>query len=52
LKTKVVGLTKDMEELKTYDKTIKCKEVLDETKEKVINLKNQLEHANKGKEAM
>ena len=31
LKTGVVYLTKDMEELSTYDKTIKCKEVLDET---------------------
>lgn len=34
-----------MEELKTYDKTIKCKEVLDETKEIIINLKTHLEHA-------
>ena len=31
LKTKVFDLTKYMEELKTYDKTIKYKEVLDET---------------------
>jgi hypothetical protein len=32
LKTKVFDITKDMEELKTYEKTIKCKEFLDETK--------------------
>ena len=47
LKTKVFYLTKDMEELKTYNKTIKCKEVLDETEGIVINLKTQLEHAKK-----
>jgi uncharacterized protein YdcH (DUF465 family) len=29
LKTKVFDLTKVMEELETYDKTIKCKEVSD-----------------------
>ena len=52
LKTKVVDLTKDMEELKTYDKTIKCKEVLDETEETVINLKTQLEHAKTVEEAL
>ena len=52
LKTKVFDLTKDMEELKTYDKTIKCKEVLDETEEIVINLKTQLEHAKKVEEAL
>jgi hypothetical protein len=51
-KTKVFDLTKDMEELKTYDKTIKCKEVLDETEEIIINLKTQLEHAKKVEEAL
>jgi hypothetical protein len=39
LKTKVFYLTKYMEELKTYEKNIKCKEVLDETEEIFINLK-------------
>jgi hypothetical protein len=52
LKTKLFDLTKDMEELKTYDKTIKCKELLDATKEIVINLKTQLEHAKKVEEAL
>jgi hypothetical protein len=52
LKTKVFDLTKDMEELKTYDKTIKCKEVLDETKEIIMNLKTQLEHAKEIEEAL
>jgi hypothetical protein len=33
-----------MEELKTHDKIVKYKEVLDETEEIVINLKNHLEH--------
>jgi capsular polysaccharide biosynthesis protein len=47
LKTKVFDITKDMEELKTYDKIIKCKDVLDETEEIVINIKTQLEHAKK-----
>ena len=41
-----------MEELTTYDKTIKCKEVLDEAEEIVINLNNQLEHAKKVEEAL
>jgi hypothetical protein len=52
LKTKVFYLTKDMEELKTYDKTIKCKEVLYETEEIVITLKTQLEHSKKVEEAL
>jgi hypothetical protein len=43
VKTKVFDLTKYVEELKTYDKTIKCKEILDETDEIVINLKTQFE---------
>jgi hypothetical protein len=38
--------------LNTYDKTIKYKEVLDETKEIIINLKNQLEHAKEVEEAL
>ena len=41
-----------MEELKTYDKTIKCKEVLDEIEEIIINLKTQLEHAKEVEEAL
>jgi hypothetical protein len=52
LKTKVFDLTRDMEELKTYDKTIKCKEVLDETEAIVINLKTHLEHAKEVEEAL
>ena len=52
LKTKVFDLTKYMEELKTYEKTIKWKEVLDETEEIVINLKTQLEHAKEVEEAL
>ena len=52
LKTKVFDITKDMEELNTYDKSIKCKEVLDETKEIVINLKTQLEHAKQMEESL
>jgi hypothetical protein len=44
MKSKFFYLTKEMEELKTCDKTIKCKEVLDETEEIVINLKTHLEH--------
>jgi hypothetical protein len=52
LKTKVFDLTKEMEELKTYDKTIKCKEVLDETEEIVINLKTHLGHAKEVEEAL
>ena len=52
MKTKVFDLTKDMEELKTYDKTIKCKEVLDETEEIIINLKTHLEHAKEMEESM
>jgi hypothetical protein len=41
-----------MEELKTYDKTIKCKEFLDETEEIVININTQLEHEQKVEEAL
>jgi hypothetical protein len=52
LKTKVFNLTKDMEELKTYEKIIKCKEFLDETEEIVINLKTQHEHAKEMEEAL
>jgi hypothetical protein len=52
LKSKVFDLTRDLEELKTYDKTIKCKEVLDETEEIVINLKTHLQHAKKVEEAL
>jgi chromosome segregation ATPase len=52
LKTKVFDLTKDMDELKKYDKTIKCKEVLDEIEETIINLKTQLEHAKEVEEAL
>jgi hypothetical protein len=52
LKTKFFDLTKDMEELKTYDKTIKCREFLDETEEIAINLKTQLEHTKKLEEAL
>jgi hypothetical protein len=52
LKTKAFDLTKNMEELKIYDKTIKCKESLDETEEIVINLKTHLEHAKEVEEAL
>jgi hypothetical protein len=52
MKTKVFDLTKDMEEMKTYDKTIKCKEVSNETEEIVINLKTHLEHAKEVEEAL
>jgi hypothetical protein len=34
-----------IEKLKTYEKNNKCREVLDETEEIVISLKNQLEEA-------
>jgi hypothetical protein len=49
LKTEVVNLTEEMEELKTCDK--KTKGLLEETKEMVICLKNQLEEAKKNEEA-
>ena len=52
LKTKVSDLTKDMEELKTYEKNIKWKEFLDEIEEIIINLKTQLEHAKEVEESM
>jgi hypothetical protein len=45
LKTEVVDLTKEIEELKTYDKTNKCIKVLDETEEIIISLKTQIEEA-------
>jgi hypothetical protein len=45
LKTGFVDLIKEIEELKTYDKTNKCTEVLDETEEIVISIKTQLEEA-------
>jgi hypothetical protein len=51
-KTKVFDLTKYMGELKTLEKNIKCKEVLNETEEIVINLKTQLEHAKEVEEAL
>jgi hypothetical protein len=38
--------------LKTYDKTNKCTEVLDDTEEIVINLKTQLEEAKEIEEAL
>jgi hypothetical protein len=41
-----------LEELKTYDKTIKSKEVLDETEEIVINLRTHLQHAKKVEESL
>ena len=41
-----------MEELKTYEKTIKIKEVLDETEEIVINLKTQRKNAKEMEEAL
>jgi hypothetical protein len=43
--TDVVDLTKEIKVLKTYDKTNKCTEVLDETEKIVISLKTQLEEA-------
>ena len=38
--------------MKTYDKTIKCNEVLYDTEEIVINLKTQLEHSKEVEEAL
>jgi hypothetical protein len=52
LKTKVFYLTRDLEELKTYNKTIKCKEVLEETEEIIININTQIEHAKEMEEAL
>jgi hypothetical protein len=52
LKNEVVDITKYIEELKTYDKTNNCIEVLDNTKEIVINLKTQLEGAKEKEEAL
>jgi hypothetical protein len=52
LKTKFFDLTKEVKYLKTFDKTNKCKKVLEETKEMVINLKNQLEEAKEIEEAL
>jgi hypothetical protein len=47
LKTEVFYLTKEIEELNTYEKTNKSTKVLDETEEIVIILKTQLEEAEK-----
>jgi hypothetical protein len=52
LKNEVVDLTKYIEELKTYEKTNNCTEVLDDTEEMVINLKTQLEGAKEKEEAL
>jgi hypothetical protein len=43
LKNEVVYLTKDIEELKKYEKTNNCTKFLDDTEEIVSNLKTQLE---------
>jgi hypothetical protein len=49
LKTEVVNLKEEMEELRTHDN--KRKEVLEETKEMVIFLKTQLEETKKNEES-
>jgi hypothetical protein len=52
LKKEVVDLTKCIEELKAYEKTNNCTEVLDDTKKIVINLKTQLEGAKEKDESL
>jgi hypothetical protein len=52
LKTEVVDLTKEVKELKTYDKPNKIIEVSEETKEMIISLKTQLEEAKEIEEAL
>jgi hypothetical protein len=50
LKTEVLDLPKEMNELRAYDKLNKCTEELEETKEMVNNLKTQLEEAKESEE--
>jgi hypothetical protein len=50
--TEVVDLTKEMNEMKAYEKLNKCAEELEETKEMVNGLKTQLEEAKEGEETM